>query len=653
MLKRIVINFAVITVVVATASIVIGVGYYQAELARHNLEQVNLLKKARLITEKEFYEIIADTQVLAGLPVVKNFLTDRSKNNQRLVQNTFIQFASAYGRYDQLRLIDLHGQELVRINYRNKQAQVVADKQLQNKADRYYFKRVALIKPEQVYISPVDLNVEAGLLERPLQPMIRFSKPVTDARNEISGYLVVNYQADNLFDSFKHIFDTLNDCACMLVNQAGYWLLSPVPSDAWSWMLGKPEISFKTRYPQAWRQIQVMQQGSYHSDAGIYDWLSFYPFERSEVVMPYGNKPTDSDMIVADDYLLHLILLTPENRWQQHFWWTKPSGQVIIVSVVLLCLLLSVLLARFQLFRYQLKSATQARSAMYQDLYQYAPFGYGTITGEGTITDINQTLLDWLGYKFDELYHHSLFELIAPDSLSEAKQCAETLAKLNGPMAKELTLTRKHGDKFRAYISASPQLSNNGDMKLIRLAVQDINDKYQLERQLLDLANTDPLTGVLNRRAWFEQSRHEWARSIRHNTPLSVMMLDLDHFKSINDNYGHEFGDLVLKTFVQICQQHIRETDLFARFGGEEFCVLLPDTELPTAVEVGKRLKQEIAEQKIAVSDDTMVSFSVSIGVSCRQQQTHDLEALLRQADHYLYQAKHRGRNQIKAELET
>ena len=167
-------------------------------------------------------------------------------------------------------------------------------------------------------------------------------------------------------------------------------------------------------------------------------------------------------------------------------------------------------------------------------------------------------------------------------------------------------------------------------------------------RELERLAITDPLTGVFNRRYFMGFITKEFLRSQRYSHVFSAIQMDIDHFKKINDAHGHAVGDEVLKAFTANCQEILRECDVLGRFGGEEFSIILPETEREGALVVAERIRQTIADLKVYVDDKT-VRFTVSIGVTSLRKDDTGLEAILRRADEALYLAKNGGRNKVVA----
>ncbi|MFZ2162557.1 MAG: diguanylate cyclase [Sideroxyarcus sp.] len=179
--------------------------------------------------------------------------------------------------------------------------------------------------------------------------------------------------------------------------------------------------------------------------------------------------------------------------------------------------------------------------------------------------------------------------------------------------------------------------------------MQDITEQKELQWKLERQARTDPLTGCANRRHFLELAEHELARARRYTEEVSALMLDLDHFKEINDRYGHQTGDLVLQRLVQVCQATLRAEDTVGRLGGEEFAVLLPESGRMKAVEVAERLCRAIAAAEVTREGKPPLRFTASLGVATLAQEDSSFGEVLDRADKALYEAKNAGRNQVVA----
>ena len=177
---------------------------------------------------------------------------------------------------------------------------------------------------------------------------------------------------------------------------------------------------------------------------------------------------------------------------------------------------------------------------------------------------------------------------------------------------------------------------------------RDISERKRLEAELQQQAVTDVLTGLHNRRYFLQAAQTELLRTVRHSHPLSVILLDLDHFKVVNDSYGHAAGDRVLVFFACICQETIRTSDVVARLGGDEFALLLPETTLERACQVAERLRRLLASRTLEWGGIS-VSITFTAGVACSDMGAETVDELLIRADQALYRAKESGRNRIEA----
>lgn len=170
--------------------------------------------------------------------------------------------------------------------------------------------------------------------------------------------------------------------------------------------------------------------------------------------------------------------------------------------------------------------------------------------------------------------------------------------------------------------------------------------KINLYERVQELAITDGLTGIYVRRHFIERLNEEIARSKRHKLKLSMLMIDLDHFKQCNDTYGHLVGDMVLKDIARIMKEHVRQVDLIGRYGGEEFVIALPDTDKNSALNVAERIRSSVEKHRFRAYDET-ISMMISIGVATFPEDGEETAALIDRADQALYKAKEEGRNRV------
>ncbi|MEP1448295.1 MAG: GGDEF domain-containing protein [Paraglaciecola sp.] len=202
-------------------------------------------------------------------------------------------------------------------------------------------------------------------------------------------------------------------------------------------------------------------------------------------------------------------------------------------------------------------------------------------------------------------------------------------------------------------ITIFPLASLTGKVEQVCLVIYDVTDEavtrldmQSLNSQLEELGRVDGLTGLYNRRFWEEQFVMEYKRSIRSDNPSTLIMLDIDHFKKVNDTYGHPAGDEVIKALSNIITKAIRETDIAGRYGGEEFAILLPDTPVANVEFVSERIRR-LVEKCTVKYDEIDITFTISIGIAAFTKTYNNSTQWLDSADKALYQAKESGRNRV------
>lgn len=271
------------------------------------------------------------------------------------------------------------------------------------------------------------------------------------------------------------------------------------------------------------------------------------------------------------------------------------------------------------------------------------------IDNEDTVRFFNPAAERIFGYASGEILGKKLHQLVVVDEMQRSAQegLHEFWQTGQGPIidkSRELIARKKDGRIFPAEVFVARVKKDDAYWAVG--AVLDITDRKVKEEKLVMLATMDGLTGVFNRRHFLLLAEQEVARSKRYNKELFFLMFDLDHFKEINDTFGHEAGDRVLQDFAEICTAGLRRADIFGRMGGEEFAALVVEAEAEEALAVAERIRKNFAKTSIA-REETEIQLSVSIGISRLDPETGSLEAAYAGADKALYKAKDQGRNRV------
>ncbi len=274
--------------------------------------------------------------------------------------------------------------------------------------------------------------------------------------------------------------------------------------------------------------------------------------------------------------------------------------------------------------------------------------GIYVIDGLGRISFTNQRATELLGYtqqEFQGRIAHGLFHRHNGNQETPLEECPIfSVIQTRGRYDGEEQFAHKDGSLLTVQVASQPMLKGErvvGSVTIFR----DISDRKLMEEQLRLLSITDPLTGVYNRRFLQETLLKEMYRAERHEVQFSLIMLDLDHFKQVNDKYGHDAGDRVLRHLVGLLRGRIRSSDCLARWGGEEFMLLLPHTELQAAAVLAEGLLEDLRRSEIT----GVGSVTASLGVAVYQPDD-TVEKLVQRVDDLMYAAKQAGRNCVRAE---
>ena len=226
--------------------------------------------------KREIESVRSDVLYLAEQELLRRFLAGQEGTRHEL-EREYVRFAVRRSVYDQIRFLDTNGKEVIRVNFREGRAQVVAEDELQAKADRYYYRDAMKLGPGEVFVSEFDLNVEHGQIERPLEPVLRLLAPVVDDAGTTRGLLALNYSGDQLL---RRLNELSLPGSTLLINSTGQYIRGPRSDDAWGWLLGHLR-NFPKHFPRAWQHIAGEPEGQFSTSEGLFTfrrvWVSQSP----------------------------------------------------------------------------------------------------------------------------------------------------------------------------------------------------------------------------------------------------------------------------------------------------------------------------------------------------------------------------------------
>ena len=284
--------------------------------------------------------------------------------------------------------------------------------------------------------------------------------------------------------------------------------------------------------------------------------------------------------------------------------------------------------------------------------FNCAAIGMALVAPDGAWLKVNPSLCSLVGYSEEELRKISFQDITHPDDLdADYYHLNQLISGTISSYQLEKRYFHKDGHIVNVLLSVSLVQDSDGTPRFYISQIQDISRRKQLEHELTRLATEDVLTRVSNRRHFFEHAAREVARGERFHEPQALLMIDIDHFKKVNDTYGHDIGDEVLKAMAHCCKNTLRAVDIFARLGGEEFGALLINTDLKKARMIAERIRENV-ELLGVQTEKGPVSFTVSIGLAAFSGGHKPLAERLKQADLALYKAKKAGRNRVEFSTE-
>lgn len=281
-------------------------------------------------------------------------------------------------------------------------------------------------------------------------------------------------------------------------------------------------------------------------------------------------------------------------------------------------------------------------------------FGVHLVDRGGIIRSWNQGAENITGFSRAQVIGKNYSALFPPDSIRDGvPQRTLEFVRAHRHSTDDQARLRSGGQHFLAQTSLDVVRSDDtGEVFGFVEVFQDVTETREREAQLYQRATRDPMTGLFNRGHFLESATLEFERARRFNDPLSILVIDIDHFKRVNDHYGHAAGDHAIQALANVCRAWSRKIDTIGRLGGEEFCVVLPRANKEPATEMAQRLRRAISEIRIPIGGGREIGIAASIGVAAMRPTSRDIQELIRQADAALYQAKREGRNRVKAWFE-
>ena len=295
------------------AALLYFVYHVQAQSARQIIEatetaQVHTLRE---VINADLHSAVSDLMILANHHGLLAYLDGDSSHTEMLARD-YLTFSGRKGLYDQIRYLDETGMEVIRINYNKGQPSIVPPEKLQNKGKRYYFKDAFVLDKGEVFVSPLDLNIERGKIEQPLKPMIRLGTPVFDSAGVKRGIVLVNYFGARIIDNISKAYDGIG--SALLLNADGFFLKGRAPEEEWGFMY--PDGGDKTffgEFSREWDQLKDTETGLFATENGLFSFAHLYPVSEADKTSSGAREAYEPSQYTLDasDYRWTLVSFVP------------------------------------------------------------------------------------------------------------------------------------------------------------------------------------------------------------------------------------------------------------------------------------------------------------------------------------------------------
>lgn len=570
-------------------------------------DEIMIIKKF-LILKEEVDNLDSIVKNLSRSATLREFVKHRADDELLRVQDLFVTVTNMNRNIMQLRYIDKNGMEIVRVNKKNRydEASLISMDKLQNKASRDYFKDVSNMKDEKVWYSSFDLNMEHGKVELPYKPTIRVAIPLFDEHQSFEGMLMVNLLTKNLLNSISNS----STFEHYIVDKDGNYIIHPDEKYSFNKYTGVPRTINKD-FPK--NASKILSKGE--------SFENHYVYRLNDIIK---NK---------DEALL---ILKPKKEYQEQF---LKDRVISTIYIIILSILASVLMAFFAS-----KKPSELQRALFvanRELKRFASIldkyvVSARVKRDSTIAEVSSAFEVSSGYSKEELIGQPMSIIRHEDTPMSLYTELWKNVLSDKAWDGEIKNKKKDGSVFWLEQHIVAVKNESGEVESFLSVSQDITLKKELEV----LSSIDKLTGILNRRKLDEFLDYEVEIAKRHKHDLSLIIVDIDHFKEVNDTHGHQVGDIVLFEVTKMISSLVRKSDIFGRFGGEEFLIICPHTTEEEALVLSEKLREEVSSYHF-----NKVGYkTISLGIA-QLRDEDDAQSLVKKADIALYEAKNSGRN--------
>lgn len=593
----------------------------EAQTQQH-VEQLNRnkLEYSKVELQTTVLKVTASLRYLSNNRMLNQAILDPTQKNFTLLEEFWLLIARTQGYYSQLRYLNADGLEIVRINSSEGSLEIVDKDQLQDKSNRDYFLYAKTLGDHDTGSYGIDLEVENGQVVVPYTPAYRALFPVS-LNGDRQGYFVANLDLMRIYRSLAYKREKAN--LPNVVTKDGFYLVATDDNQIMGNILKQhADSNIATQHPQLWRALQLHNHGTVKERD---HWISYTTIG--------GNTVESFDELI-------LFIKTPLAEAQA---FTDTARQDLYIQASFILIILCLLTFTFITW-----NRNHEKNSMDSKIARAAMNGMSAVVitdRHNRIIQVNSEFTRISGFTLDDVKGKSPSLFASGKHKQEFYMEMWAILEKKGLWEGEVVNKRRDGSLITEILRIQTIKDRSGVIQYYVASFVDISHLKQLENQLRELSEKDPLTSLWNRRKFDKEMQNQSSRIKRYSATevATLALIDIDHFKRINDKYGHDQGDEVIKQVAHSLGSHLRETDVLARIGGEEFAIIMPHTVLKEAEIVVNRLR-------IAVNIETELNVTVSGGlteISAQPKETY------KRADIALYESKSLGRNRVSVLSES
>ncbi len=643
--------FLLLCSVVITIFLVMSVSYYRIEanagLSTIKSQEALSSKLQQSFMRHEIQSVMADLMSLSVMPYPNNIKAiSNSEANYSLdmtvLKNTFLVTLQNKSKYQKIEFINVQGVEITRGDRLQQSFPVVISKNrfIQNPNVGTEFSNTIGLKRGQIYIASTEL-IDDG--NTSLIPILKFATPVFNRESQKSGIIILSFRMNHLLSELSNVTD-YNQGHQIMINDEGYYVIEGDNSGKWKYTLAEGKlIHFSDNYPQEWIDISENNSGQFLTKKGLFTYVTLCPFGSAGNISPasFYEYPNGTNKFKWKS-IFYIPIEQLRHMQYPHLKLYIQGNIGIVVILVISCWFVSDGLHKRRLSDQLLKEEREKFRTVADFTYDWEYW----IGPDGSYVYMSPSCYRISGYTVkDFIQTPDLFKnLILPDDLPLV-ELYFSVAHLKDEVCHiDFRIRDAAGkEKWIAHTS-QPVFTEEGKFLGRRASNADISARKEIELKLAESATHDDLTKLPNRKLLYEEADHILAQAKRNRSKVAILFIDLDNFKVINDELGHEIGDEVLKQVSLVMTDLLRKSDVIARVGGDEFIVILPEIKsIEDSQLIAKKLIKSI-EQAIAtlLADIQTINvyFGASIGISVYPDDAGDIEQLISVADKSMYKVK-------------